>query len=376
LDNDESIFRQIYQTQQPLAIPDVSQRPDWQQVATLPLARAWLGVPLIRSDEVIGMLSLTRETPAAYNEAEIALATAFAGQAAIALGNARLYDKLARFNQQMEYEVRKRTEAVQEAYDRLEQLDRTKTDFIRIASHELRTPLTVVHGYSQMLLKDQAIAENARYQKLVSGIQAGAVRLEEIVNSMVDVAKIDSRALQLYPEPVSPAALIQLVCDEFEKSLSERALTLKIEDLSELPAVEADPEALRKVFYHLIVNAIKYTPDGGFITITGRPLFTDGLELPRKGVEIVISDSGIGIDRDFHELIFTKFYQTGEVALHSSGKTTFKGGGPGLGLAIARGIAEAHRGKLWVESPGYDEEQCPGSHFHLVLPLSQNGRTP
>jgi signal transduction histidine kinase len=82
-----------------------------------------------------------------------------------------------------------------------------------------------------------------------------------------------------------------------------------------------------------------------------------------------VSDTGIGIAREFQELIFMKFYQTGQVALHSSGRTKYKGGGPGLGLAIARGMVEAHGGRIWVESPGYDEAACPGSQFHVVLPV-------
>lgn len=372
LDN-ESVFQEIYQTQRPLSIPDAAEWPDWQQIESLPVARAWLGVPLIHSDEVIGMLSLARETTTAYMDEEITLAEAFAGQAAIALENARRYDKSTRFSQQLEYEVHQRTRAIQEAYERLEQLDRTKSDFISIASHELRTPLTILRGYSQMLLKDESIMADQRYYELVAGMQAGSQRLEEIVNSMLDVAKIDSRALKLYPEPVSLPALIQLVSNEFAKALAERKLTLVIEDMSDLPAIEADPDALQKVFYHLVVNAIKYTPDGGLITISGRPLASDNPNLAGKGVEIVVIDTGIGINPDFQELIFTKFYQTGEVALHSTGKTVFKGGGPGLGLAIAQGIVEAHRGKLWAESPGYDEETNPGSQFHVVLPLTQSG---
>jgi signal transduction histidine kinase len=88
----------------------------------------------------------------------------------------------------------------------------------------------------------------------------------------------------------------------------------------------------------------------------------------------VIGDTGIGIDPRQQELIFGKFYQTGELVLHSSGKTKFKGGGPGLGLAIARGVVDAHGGYVWVESPGYDEEKCPGSRFFVRLPLRQSGQ--
>lgn len=372
LNEGESIFKEIYETKRPLSISDVLQRPDWQQVDNLPQARTWLGIPLIHAHEVVGMLSLTRETVASYSEGQIALATAFAGQAAIALRNANLYSQLNRFNHQLEYEVQQRTQALQEAYERLEKLDRTKSDFLSITSHELRTPLTVLKGYSQMLLKDRHIQENERHHRLLSGILAGSERMEEIVNSMLDLVKIDSRALELYPEPVSVPALIQLLGNKFEKVVTERQQSLQITEMLDMPAIEADPEALQKVFYHLIINAIKYTPDGGSITISGGALARKGLDLPEEGVEIVVSDTGIGIDVDVQELIFTKFYQPGRASRHSSGKTSFKGGGPGLGLAIARGIVEAHRGKLWVESSGHNEQTYPGSHFHVVLPLRQD----
>lgn len=367
---EDDVFKQIYQTRQPLIIPDVLQRPDWQHVENLPPARAWLGVPLTRFDQVIGMLSLAREIPNAFSADEVKLAVTFAGHAAFVLENARLYDKIVRFSQQLEEMVRERTVAVQEAYDQLERLDRTKSDFISIAAHELRTPLTVLRGYSKMLLNDAAIIENSHRLELVKGIHAGAIRLQEIVTSMLDITKIDSRVLELYPEPLYLPSLIELTAQTFAEPLAERKQTLAVTDINDLPSIMADPDALQKVFYHLIANAIKYTPDGGKITITGRCL-NGHSELPSPAIEVIISDTGIGIDPAAQELIFTKFYQTGELALHSTGKTVFKGAGPGLGLAIARGIVEAHHGKIWVESQGHDETTFPGSHFHVVLPLRQ-----
>jgi GAF domain-containing protein len=125
----ESIFREIYETKRPLFIPDVLQWPDWQQIETLPLARAWLGVPLIHGQEVVGMLSLTRETTTPFTNESIDLATTFAAQAAVGLENARRFNKTTRFSQQLEYEVAQRTQAIQEAYARLEQLDQAKSDF-------------------------------------------------------------------------------------------------------------------------------------------------------------------------------------------------------------------------------------------------------
>ena len=367
----DDIYREIYQTKQPLCIPEVLQRPDWQQVPSLPQARSWLGVPLIRSNEVIGMLSLTRESPDPYSDEEVALATAFANQAAVALQNAQVYDRLAQFNQVLEYEVRSRTSAIQEAYAQLEKLNQTKSDFIGVVSHELRTPLTLIKGYSQMLLDDISLTENELIFQLVDGIHGGAIRMGEIVNTMLDMLKVDNHSLELYPEPVSIAPILQMVLIQFEETLAIRDLTITVNDMRGVPGIEADFEALQKVFFHLIINAIKYTPDGGHIAITGRMLVDSALDLPQEGIEIVVQDTGIGIDPDAQDLIFAKFYQTGEVSLHSSGKTAFKAGGPGLGLAIAKGIVEAHRGKLWVESPGYDEETLPGSAFHVALPLRQ-----
>lgn len=98
-------------------------------------------------------------------------------------------------------------------------------------------------------------------------------------------------------------------------------------------------------------------------TVTGRVQAAEGT------AEIMVSDTGVGIAHTHHELIFEKFFQTGEVALHSSGFTKFKGGGPGLGLAIAKGIVLAHEGEIWVESPGHNETTCPGSDFFIRLPL-------
>ena len=358
---DQDVFQDIYETQRPLAIADVKARPDWQYVDGLTQTRAWLGVPLIRSGEVIGMLSLARLEPLAYSDEEINLTTAFAGQAALALENARLYDNITRFNQQLEGMVAERTEALQEAYSKLERLDRTKSDFIGVVSHELRTPLTVLQGYSQILLRDGDIKDNEYHLQMVSGIHSGAVRLHEIVNAMLDMVKIDSRSLQLSPEPLHLARVFARLRDRLADPLRERQLTLELALPDSLPPVTADREALEKLFDQLLINAIKYTPDGGRLTVTGQP--------HAEGVEVVVSDTGIGIDPAMQELIFTKFYQTGKVELHSSSKTKFKGGGPGLGLAIARGIVEAHGGRLWVESPGCDEETCPGSAFHVVLPL-------
>lgn len=365
-------FRTMKETGLPLLIPDTYNHPLWTRRPDTDHIRSWVGAPIISQEGLVAFFSLNKYEPNFYTPKSAERLVAFVGTAALALDNARLYNNVKAFNQELERRVQERTEELRRAYAQLEQLDRTKSNFISVTSHELRTPLTVLSGYSQIMSSDPTVRSNEYLRKLAEGIESGARRMHEIVNAMLDVVKIDSRELKLSPEPLSLALMIKDVKGRYETALQERKLTLIQEGLSDLPPVEADPEALFKVFYNLFSNAIKYTPDGGTITVSGRIYDAAPEKYPDGAVEIVVSDTGIGIDPSAQELIFTKFYQTGEVSTHSSGTTKFKGGGPGLGLAIVRGIVLAHQGKLWVESPGHDEVKCPGSKFHLVLPVRQS----
>jgi signal transduction histidine kinase len=193
----------------------------------------------------------------------------------------------------------------------------------------------------------------------------------EIIDNMFDVAAIDTRTLQLHIETVSLSFILRNVLETLSAALAERKIDLSVENLRDLPPMQADSDGLHKVFTHLVTNAVKYTPNGGKITISAQVLPPGEHGFSEGGIEIVISDTGIGIDPDNLTLVFQKFYQTGQLSRYTPGNTRFKGSGPGLGLAIAKGIVEAHRGKIWAESPGLDEEKCPGSQFHVVLPLHQ-----
>jgi len=360
----------------PLTQYDMDLLPRFQK--TPPAEHTWFSslgldvyVPIYAKHKWIGLLALGPKISGdRYFDDDLSLLSTLADQTAVALENARLVADLVKLND----DLRRAYAALDQANRQLEHLDRAKSEFINIISHELRTPLTLLLGYGDMLVEDPQLTANTDYRVVVEGIHHGSQRMNEIVESMLEVTQIDSRLLKLNSKPVVLADLINQVCAQLEKFLTERALRLETnENLRSLPAIEADPTALRKVFYHLIINAIKYTPNGGRITISGYPLPTGPNVFlnSEEGLELIVSDTGIGIDARFHELIFTKFYQTGEVALHSTGKTKFKGGGPGLGLAIVRGIVEVHGGKVWVESPGYNEQTCPGSHFHIILPLRQ-----
>lgn len=257
---------------------------------------------------------------------------------------------------------------LREAYQTLARLDKAKLDFIEIAAHELRTPLTVIQGYADVLRNTPAILEDENLREVVNGIIRGTSRLHQVVNSMLDISRIDTETLQASHVPVLLQSIFAELQNEFKEALTQRHLTLQLKPIGEVPYLESDPGLIYKIFYQLLINAIKYTPDDGQITVT---YWTTDVEGIGPSVVIIIQDTGIGIDAQHHKAIFEKFYQIGEVALHSSGKTSFKGGGPGLGLALVKGAVEAHGGLVWVESEGRDEKNCPGSTFKVLLPLTR-----
>ncbi|HWQ83270.1 MAG TPA: HAMP domain-containing sensor histidine kinase [Anaerolineales bacterium] len=244
----------------------------------------------------------------------------------------------------------------------LEELDKSKSDFISIASHELRTPLTLIEGYSAMLLENLSTsARDEQTAVLLHGIEKGTRRMHEIIEDMIDVSMIDNHLLELNFQPVWMDRLVNQVVHGLSSSISDRQQNLEIRSFEGFNGrMFADNERLYQALYNLVANAIKFTPDHGKVTIGGRCL--PGF------MELTIQDTGIGIDQEDQARVFDKFTGIRDASLHSSSKTGFKGGGPGLGLAIAKGIIDAHGGTIWVESEGYDEQAFPGTTFHVLIP--------
>ncbi len=320
-------------------------------------------LPIFSKREWIGLFALgAKISGTRYTEEDLVTLSALSNQTAVALENARLVDNLVVVNTELRQAYRNLDKANRD----LERLDQTKSDFISIASHELRTPLTTIIGYTEMLLEDGSLPLPSH--SMLKNISKGTKRLHEIMDSMFDIAQIDSRTLQLHLTSVDTGDLIRNVVNGSEKSLKEREQTLTL-DIPNLPMVKADPNLLLKLFQHLLTNAIKFTPNSGKINIEARQISPSMADMPNGGLEIVVSDTGVGVDPDSREIIFSKFYQPGELLKHSTSKSRFKGSGAGLGLALSKGIVEAHGGRIWVESPGYDEEKFPGSQFHIMLPL-------
>jgi signal transduction histidine kinase len=258
---------------------------------------------------------------------------------------------------------------LEKANNKLEKLDKSKSDFISIAAHELKTPLTLIEGYAAMLKEQLDIQRASQGDIYLRGLDNGTRRLKEIIDDMIDVSMIDNSLLSLNFQPLWLNRLFKVLVNEFHNSIEERNLTFIVQPFPGSDEMTfGDSERLYQAFRNLVVNAIKFTPDGGKIAIDGR-------KLPGF-VEVTFQDTGIGIDPEDHDRIFEKFGRIGSVSLHSSGKTKFKGGGPGLGLPITKGIIEAHGGAIWVESPGYDEINCPGAIFHVLLPIRKEPLDP
>ncbi|MDF1512421.1 MAG: response regulator [Anaerolineae bacterium] len=365
-DSEQYIVARVCQSRQVQIADQVCATDVFAESLHIPEGCCELGLPLIFGHKMLGVLHIQRQD-LMFSTEDITVLQTLADQIAIAIRNAQLYSGL-------EDEVKARTSQLERAYEQLEMLDRNKSEFIQVVSHELRTPLTLIKGFSQLLMTE--VQSNSAIQQEVAGIVSGAERMQDIVNSMLDMVKIDSQTLSLNPQTLSLAAVVSTLHVNLAETLLSRHLQMNLENLGTLPKVEADLAGMNKLFTHLLSNAIKYTPDGGEITVSGH-MVENLNEVPdEKFVEITISDTGIGIDPAVQELIFSKLYRATDTSFHSSGKTKFKGGGPGLGLAISRGIVEAHGGHIWVESEGYDEQRCPGSHFHIIMPVRQGIKTP
>jgi PAS domain S-box-containing protein len=265
-------------------------------------------------------------------------------------------------------------------------LNKMKDSFLGLASHELKTPLTVIMGYSELILSDMVGMVDKTLLEMVENIANAAGRLDSIIKDMVDVSMIDEKRLQLKIEEVNLNRLIEISVNElrFFFSLRKQEIDLRLDET--IPIIKGDSYRLIQLLSNVLNNAIKFTPDGGTITVTTSAKYLLRSKKPDESdhmppvvnigkehhlyVEVTVEDTGIGIDREEQVRIFEKFYEVGNIEEHSTGKVAFRGKGTGLGLAIAKGIVEIHGGDIWVESQGYNPDSCPGSVFHILLPLN------
>jgi signal transduction histidine kinase len=366
------IYKRFVSSSHPLLQYDLTYQREFQdappeEITYFNLLETDIYAPIINQSQLVGIFALgpkTNDEPFAVTEIE--LLEALAQQTVAALANARLVSDLRGLNER----IRLLNEDLRSSNERLERLDSVKSDFISIASHELRTPLTQIQGYADLVheMANRGMLDQQQIIDMTTRLIAASQRMAEVLNSLMDVTEIDVENLDLTFGETNLDRVVGLAVAPYEGAIQERKLTLMVKGLRYLPSINGDSKRLTQAFQNIVNNAIKYTPDGGKITISGQVMGKNSQGEP-LGVQISVEDTGIGIDKDSQSLVFEKFFRLGPVELHSTGATKFKGAGPGLGLSIAKGVIEGHGGRIWVESEGYNEERLLGTTFHIALPI-------
>ncbi|MBI4671319.1 MAG: PAS domain-containing protein [Chloroflexi bacterium] len=227
------------------------------------------------------------------------------------------------------------------------ELERMKSQLLSTVSHELRTPLASIKGFATTLLRQDVRWDEATQREFLRIIEEESNRLEELIDNLLDMSQVEAGALRIQKEPVRLRRVVREAVEQAQRRTEAHWFETDLP--AELPRVWADPRRIRQVLNNLLENAVKYSPDGGQITVR--------CEVEGANVTVSVADQGQGIPPDMLERVFERFFQV-------DGASTRKTGGSGLGLAIAKGIVEAHGGTIWAEAaPGQ------GSIFRFTLPI-------
>ena len=239
------------------------------------------------------------------------------------------------------------------ANDELKELDRMKSDLLANVSHELRTPLTAIKGYTDYMLEGKLGSVTDKQEKGLLVVQRNLERLSKSINALLDFSRMDVGRIALNIQPFSLQALAEQIQTTVRAELDRKRLVFESAVEPSLPPVIADREKLAAVIENLVINAIKFTPEGGRITVGA----TRSAAAGRAAADIVVADTGIGIPEDQVGRIFNRFHQV-------DGTSTRRFGGVGLGLAIVKNILEAHGASI-----GVDSQPGRGTSFRFTLPV-------
>jgi DICT domain-containing protein/signal transduction histidine kinase len=344
------LFEYVQDAQETVSIEDTQAHdsPYRQEIdAIMPLVerwgiRSWLLVPLIYQQRLLGMIELHHCQPAPYHwtEDDKALVDAIAAQLSVALIQAEAYANLQDLNRQ------------------LEALDRTRSNLIAITGHELRTPLSTIQVCLESLASEPDMPLELRQVMLQSALEDGE-RMRKLVQDFLTLSRLESGRIEWNLESLSLQECVDLALSSVQaRQGNAPCALLKVKIPSKTPLVRADGEWLVEVLVKLLDNACKFTNSDDSITIEARR-FNDQM------VEVIITDTGRGIEPDRLEVVFDRFYQE-EGALRRST------GGTGLGLAMCRQIVEGIGGQIWATSAGKEQ----GSQFHFTIPIAQGGLEP
>jgi signal transduction histidine kinase len=330
----QGVTTQVVELRQPVQIHNIAAEGAYESPIRGPLVeaghRALLGVPLLREDEVIGVLAVTRKTPGGFEPEVVQLLSTFATQSALAIQNARLF---------LEIEDKSR---------QLEVASQHKSEFLANMSHELRTPLNAIIGFSEVLSERMFGELNEKQEEYLKDIHASGQHLLSLINDILDLSKIEAGRMELELTDFDLPTALDNALTLVRERAARRGIALHMSVDERLGQMRADERKVRQVVLNLLSNAIKFTPEGGRIEVMAAP--KDGL------VEVSVSDTGVGIAPEDQEKVFEEFRQVGTAAK--------KVEGTGLGLTLCRKFIELHGGKIWVTS-----QVGAGSTFTFTIPV-------
>jgi signal transduction histidine kinase len=315
-------------------VSDVTSDPEytWAEAQKLGGFRTVLGVPMLRDGVAIGVLALARSEVRPFTDKQIELVSTFADQAAIAIENVRLFDEIQDKNRQ------------------LQQASEHKSQFVSSVSHELRTPLNAIIGLTDMLVTNTARFGTDKAKEPLQRVHRAGTHLLGLINQVLDLSKIEAGKLELNPQTVQLAPLINEVISTAGQLAEQNKNRLVVDAQENLGALTVDPMRLRQILLNLLSNACKFTK-AGEVKLAARKV-SNGSNF----VEFAVSDTGIGMTPEQQAKLFEEFSQ-------ADASTAQRFGGTGLGLAITRKLARMMGGDVTVMS-----EPGKGSVFTVRLP--------
>jgi signal transduction histidine kinase/ActR/RegA family two-component response regulator len=333
IDRKSSLIGQTVLADQPLEIPDLGavERDDFLETIFRDGWRSVLAVPMIVGDEMIGVLVIRRRGTGDYPPDVVELLETFASQSALAIVNARLYRELE--TQSRELEI----------------ASNHKSEFLASMSHELRTPLNAVIGFSEVLLERMFGEINERQEEYLRDIWNSGRHLLALLNEILDLSKVEAGQMVLDPSVFSVASALEYTLAMVRERAAAHAITISVEIADDVGEIEADELRFKQVVLNLLHNAVKFTPDGGSVSLRAN----------RKDAALIVTvtDTGIGVPPEDQEKIFDSFQQGGRGPTREEGT--------GLGLTLCRKIVALFGGRMWLDSTVGE-----GSTFGFAIPTA------
>ncbi|MEW6084132.1 MAG: PAS domain S-box protein [Chloroflexota bacterium] len=310
----------------------------------------YYGAPLIVKGKVIGVLEVFHRSVIERDAEWLDVFEMLAGQAAIAIEQAQMFEDLQHANNQLEHRVAERTAELEQVNLELQHANRAKDEFLANVSHELRTPLNSILGLSETLLEQRRDPLSERQQRSLQIVESSGRHLLELINDVLDLSKIEAGKFDYYPQVIEVGALCQSSLSIVRQQAMRKSIELNLEEDPAAPKLHADPRRMKQILVNLLMNAVKFTAENGKVKLQIRS------DAERDLIQFSVSDTGIGIAAEDMKKLFQPFSQV-------DSSLTREYEGSGLGLALVQKLTDLHGGSVEVDSePGI------GSRFTVNIP--------